>query len=89
MLTWLICLLVACSAGTYILYRRARQRRQERLNLRLLAGRSQLIEGEIAQQMQNLHDFDEDHLNTLRLEAENALNLLQVTLIERQAHLLN
>ena len=57
--------------------------------MRLLAGRSQLLEGEIANQLQNLTDFDEEQLNALRLEADNALNLLQVILIERQAHLLN
>lgn len=91
MSSWIIALflLICCAAGIFLIYRRARKRRQNRLKLRLLAGRSQLLEGEITNQIKNLHDFDEDQLNTLCLEAENALNLLQVTLIERQAHLLN
>jgi hypothetical protein len=91
MSSWIIALflLFCCAAGIFLIYRRTRKRRQNRLKLRLLAGRSQLLEGEITNQIQNLRDFDEDQLNTLRLEAENALNLLQITLIERQAHLLN
>ena len=89
--TWAIGLvLLSCAGlGLSLIFRRTRQRRRERLELRLLAGRSQLLEGEIANQLQNLTDFDEERLNALRLEADNALNLLQVTLIERQAHLLN
>ena len=63
--------------------------RKKRLELRLLAGRQQLLGEELERCTADLQEFDQEELAALRQEAENALGQLHVQLIERQAHLLN
>ena len=89
---WLIVVVVLLgSAGLAVafLYLRRHRGRQQALQLRLLAGRSQLLGEEIGRHVEALDVFDQETLVARRQEAENALNQLHVLLIERQAHLLN
>jgi len=91
MTIWLIAIAAfSCTGlGVLIFYLRMRRRKQERLELRLLAGRGKLIGEELDYRLKLLQTFDQEELAALRQEAENALDQLQVALVERQAHLLN
>ncbi len=64
-------------------------RRQQRLELRLLAGRERLLSEEMAACQAALTETDGSRRNTARATAEAALDALHTRLAERQAHLLN
>lgn len=66
-----------------------RQRRAERLRLRLVAGQSHLLSAQLAQRQEDLERLDLEPLEDLRAEAATSLDELHVLLIERQAHLQN
>jgi hypothetical protein len=68
------------------LYRRHR-RKQERLQLRLVAGRGHLLGEELAQAMARLALVDQAGLESGRAQAAAALDQLHMALLERQAHL--
>jgi len=88
MVTWSIAALLALVAllALLALYR-ARRRRSERLQLRLLAGRSHLLGEEIAQRLEELEELERRDQESRA--AEEALNHLHLLLVERQAHLQN
>ena len=90
MTSWFLAAVLLCCAGlsAFILYRMHRHK-QERLELRLLTGRSRLLEEEVAQHLEALQSFDQEAFDAQRQKAENALNQMHLFLIERQAHLLN
>jgi hypothetical protein len=67
----------------------AKRRRELRMQLRLLHGRSQLLSEEIERQTNEVAAIDETAIAALRQEAEEALNMLNIAMVERQAHLLN
>jgi len=67
----------------------SKRRKELRTQLRLLHGRSQLLNEEIDRQKNELLTVDEDLISSLRQEAEASLNLLNIAIVERQAHLLN
>lgn len=67
----------------------AKRRRELRMQLRLLHGRSQLLSEEIERQTNEVAAIDEAAITALRQEAEEALNMLNIAVVERQAHLLN
>ena len=62
-----------------------RSKKRRRRDLRLAAGQSKLLGDQISERLSLLDQYEP----TLRSEAEHALDLLQVELIDRQAHLLN
>lgn len=74
--------------GLVVLYL-LRQRRAERLRLRLVAGQSHLLSAQLAQRQADLEQLEMEPLDELRGEAVAALDALHVQLIERQAHLQN
>ncbi len=74
--------------GLVVLYL-LRQRRAERLRLRLVAGQSHLLSAQLAQRQTDLEQLEMEPLDELRDEAAAALDALHVQLIERQAHLQN
>ncbi|MCC7265538.1 MAG: hypothetical protein IT369_23780 [Candidatus Latescibacteria bacterium] len=87
---WISYLLLALGASLglvvgYLL----RQRRAERLRLRLVAGQSHLLSAQLAQRLADLEQLEQEPLDELREEASGALDELHVLLIERQAHLQN
>jgi hypothetical protein len=67
----------------------ARQRKRERLELRLLSGRRQLLGRELDACFVELDAIDQQAIAAQRQQAESALDLLHIALVERQAHLLN
>lgn len=79
---------VICLAGAGILLV-LRRRRQERLELRLLAGRERLLGDEIEACLAALEEQDGERVATARAAAETALDGLHTKSMERQAHLLN
>ena len=85
-ITTLGSLALVLALGLYLL---ARQRQRQRLELRLLPGRRQLWEQELASYLQEFAALDQKGIAALRQEAESSLDQLQITLVERQAHLLN
>ena len=88
---WLIIPTFALCAvlAALLFYLRLRRRRQEFLQLRLLAGQERLLGEEIERRMAILDDLDQEGLQTQRQRAEESLDQLHMDLIERQAHLLN
>ena len=90
-MTWLFTLiLLSCvGLGTAFFYLRIRRQKKTRLELRLLAGRSRLLEEEIAHKLETLQNFSQQALNTQQHEGLEALEQLHLLLVERQAQLLN
>lgn len=74
--------------GLVVLYL-LRQRRAERLRLRLVAGQSHLLSAQLAQRLEDLERLDLEPLDEHQAEATSSLDELHVLLIERQAHLQN
>ncbi|MBI2502926.1 MAG: hypothetical protein HYW07_06795 [Candidatus Latescibacteria bacterium] len=74
--------------GLVVLYH-LRQRRAERLRLRLLAGQSHLLSAQLAQRLGDLKRLELEPLDGLPAEAGASLDELHVLLVERQAHLQN
>ncbi len=66
-----------------------RKRKDRRTQLRLLRGRRRLLEEEINAQTQALSSIDEAEITRSRERADQALDALNIALVERQAHLLN
>ena len=62
-----------------------RRKKRRRRDLRLASGQSRLLGDQITERLALLHEYDPE----LRAEAEHSLDMLQVALIDRQAHLLN
>jgi hypothetical protein len=62
-----------------------KRKKQRRRDLRLASGQSSLLGDQIEERLALLEDYDP----ALRAEAEHSLDMLQVALIDRQAHLLN
>ena len=62
-----------------------RSKKRRRRDLRLAAGQSKLLGDQISERLNLLDQYEP----TLRSEAEHSLDMLQVELIDRQAHLLN
>ena len=85
-ITTLLFLTLILGGGLLLL---ARQRKNERTELRLLTGRHQLLSSELDACFAELNALDEGVIATRRQEAEVALDQLHVALVERQAHLLN
>jgi hypothetical protein len=69
------------------LYLDIRRRKDDRIQLRLLVGRSRLLQEEIDRRIEALALLDPKILATTRQQAQSALNELQILLVERQAHL--
>jgi hypothetical protein len=69
------------------LYVDIRRRKDDRIQLRLLVGRSRLLQEEIDRRIEALALLDPEILATTRQQAQSALNELQILLVERQAHL--
>ena len=84
--TTLLVLALILACGLLLL---ARQRKNERTEFRLLAGRLQLLSRELDACFAELEALDEEAMATRRHEAGRKLDLLHVALVERQAHLLN
>lgn len=82
----LLVLALLLALGLFLL---ARQRKRTRLELRLASGRRQLFGRELQIYLAELDELDEENIAAKRQEAENALDQLHITLVERQAHLLN
>ena len=74
--------------GLVVLYL-LRQRRAERLRLRLVAGQSHLLSAQLAQRLEDLERLELEPPDELQSEATASLDALHVLLIERQAHLQN
>ena len=68
---------------------RTRQRRSNRLQLRLLAGRRRLLGEEIETRGLRLAELDPEELATHRSLADASLDGIHVALLEREAHLQN
>ena len=85
-ITTLLVLTLILGCGLLLL---ARQRKNERIELRLLTGRHQLLSSELDACFAELDALNEGAIATRRQEAEVALDQLHVALVERQAHLLN
>ncbi len=66
-----------------------RRNREAITQLRLLNGRRHLLDEEIARQSAALQAIDDERVADLRQRAEEALDGLNIALVERQAHLLN
>ena len=90
-MTWFfsVILILCVGLGTAFFYLRIRRQKKNRLELRLLAGRSRLLEEEIAHNLEILQNFAQQTLNTQQHESLDALDQLHLLLVERQAHLLN
>lgn len=87
---WFSYLLLALGAGLGLAVAHVlRQRRAERLRLRLVAGQSHLLSAQLAQRLSDLEAFEQQPLEEWRAAAVEALDELHVLLIERQAHLQN
>ncbi len=71
--------------GAMLVFAYLRSKKRRRRDLRLAAGQSKLLGDQISERLSLLDQYEP----TLRSEAEHALDLLQVELIDRQAHLLN
>ena len=80
-----LCVLLA----VLFVYLRLRRRRQEFLQLRLLAGQERLLGEEIERHMAMLDNGDHERLEAQCQRAGESLDQLNMDLIERQAHLLN
>lgn len=66
-----------------------RRRRQNRLALRVLAGRRRLLGEEVDQRLQELAQFDDDELVQQTLAATGIVDHVHVGLLEQQARLQN
>ncbi|MEE2657368.1 MAG: hypothetical protein VX733_02610 [Candidatus Latescibacterota bacterium] len=64
-----------------------RQRRLNRLRLRVLAGRRRILGEEIAQNLENLDVPDEEALSTARVTATAAVDQIHIGLLDRQSQL--
>lgn len=82
----LLSLALLLALGLFLL---ARQRKAERLELRLASGRRQLLGQELASYLAELDELDQDAITALRQDAESSLDQLHIALVERQVHLLN
>ena len=71
--------------GAMLVFAYLRSKKRRRRDLRLAAGQSKLLGDQISERLSLLDQYEP----TLRSEAEHALDMLQVELIDRQAHLLN
>ncbi len=67
----------------------ARQRKRDRVELRLATGRRGLLNRELESYLTELDELDADIITTKYQEAASALDQLHIALVERQAHLLN
>jgi len=65
------------------------RRRQQRINLRLLAGRRHLLSQQIEKRCEALADIDEQQMAEQTGRSRQALEELDILLIERQSKLLN
>jgi hypothetical protein len=88
--TWISYVLLSLGSGlglvvAYLL----RQRRAERLRLRLVSGQSHLLSAQLAQRLADLEQLEQEPFAELHAEAAGALDELHALLIERQAHLQN
>ena len=67
-----------------------RKRRCLQVQLRLLRGRRHILDEEISAQAESIQASDSSNrLDIMSQQANNALDILNVALVERQAHLLN
>ena len=66
-----------------------RRQKYRQTQLRLLGGRRHILDEEIAAQTALLQAIDSRHLENLCEQAKSALDELNISLVERQAHLLN
>ena len=71
--------------GALLVFECLRRKKRRRRDLRLVSGQSRLLGDQIAERLSQLDQYEP----ALRAEAEHALDMLQVALIDRQAHLLN
>ena len=79
--------LVALAGGLVAL--RFHLRKRDQMALRLVAGRRLLLDDQIEERLQALGDFDDDQIASQTRQSLEALDHLNVLLIERQSHLLN
>ena len=67
-----------------------RERKRLQVQLRLLRGRRHILDEEISAQAESIQAADSSNrLDIMSQQANNALDILNVALVERQAHLLN
>ena len=88
---WIIIavLLTLASILALGLFLLARQRKRDRIELRLATGRRGLLNRELESYLTELDELDADIITTKCQEAASALDQLHIALVERQAHLLN
>jgi hypothetical protein len=88
--TWISYILLGLGSalGLVVVYL-LRQRRAERLHLRLVAGQSHLLSAQLAQRTEDLERLEQKSFDELHPEAVAALDELHAVLLERQAHLQN
>lgn len=90
-INWLIPVAIPLCAllAVLVFFQRLRRQKQERLELRLLAGREKLLGEELERHRERLQTFDQNGLDALRQRAEATCDDLHMQLIERQAYLLS
>ena len=82
----LLTLALILALGLFFL---ARQRKRDRVELRLATGRRGLLNRELETYLTELDELDADIITTKCQEAASALDQIHIALVERQAHLLN
>lgn len=88
--TWISYVLLGLgfALGLVVVYL-LRQRRAERLRLRLVSGQSHLLSAQLAQRRADLERLEQEPFAERHSGAVAALDELHVLLVERQAHLQN
>lgn len=88
-LPYMTALAAAFASLAGVLLGRAYWRRRRRLRLRLIRGRRSLLDREIEASDEHLAELEGGDIATVRAAAEDALNSLHASLLDRQAHLQN
>lgn len=87
---YLLTFLASATALVCVVLWFIRKRKRLQTQLRLLRGRRHILDEEISAQTASIKAADSSNrLETLSQQASNALDALNVALVERQAHLLN
>ena len=85
----LLTFLASTAAITCLVLWFVRKQKRQQTQLRLLRGRRHIIDEEISEQIASIQTTNSRRLDTISQQANNALDALNVALVERQAHLLN
>ena len=85
----LLTFLASTAAITCLVLWFIRKQKRQQTQLRLLRGRRHILDEEISGQIASIQTTDSRRLDAISQQANNALDALNVALVERQAHLLN